>query len=355
MKRMMMVMMLVVGLVFSAAAFAQGIDDLSGREWHLISLGGAEMVPGTTITLGFGDDNRVFGSSGCNSYGASYSVNAGEISFGMAISTMMACMQEGVMEQEMAYLAALEAATGYELAGDQLIITYGAGEQLIFELAPMLDGTSWQLVSLDGADAIGTVTLLFGADGRATGSTDCNSFSAVYSVDGAALRLGPVLSPRAACVDEAQGTQELAFLLALEAASDYALTAEELVITYGDGSQLVFVGQTALMGTQWSLVTLDGAEVVAGTQVTLEFGAEGMAYGETGCNLFRTSYSHAGQTIDFGENIVTTRRACVIEGAADQERAYLAALTGATTYALEGDTLTISGERGELVFARLNG
>src|SRR5262245_52981011 len=56
-----------------------------------------------------------------------------------------------------------------------------------------LEGVTWQLtnyVGTDGAEAtpVAETTLTF-ADGRVSGNTGCNSFSAAYTVDGQTLKI----------------------------------------------------------------------------------------------------------------------------------------------------------------------
>ena len=107
-------------------------DDLTGSQWLLVEMNGAMPVDGSEITLAFGDDARVSGSAGCNQYGGPYTSNDGNIAFGMLVSTRMACPGEGIMEQEAAYLAALESATTYAIDSDTLTIERADGA-LVFE------------------------------------------------------------------------------------------------------------------------------------------------------------------------------------------------------------------------------
>jgi len=64
----------------------------------------------------------VTGSGGCNSYDATVKTTApGKIEVGPVSATRKACSTpEGVMEQEAAYLAALQSAAAYRLEGDHL-------------------------------------------------------------------------------------------------------------------------------------------------------------------------------------------------------------------------------------------
>lgn len=79
------------------------------------------LVAGTEITATFGDDGSLTGSAGCNNYTTSYQLDGANITIGPAASTRMFCEQpEGTMEQEAAYLLALETAATYSITGDTL-------------------------------------------------------------------------------------------------------------------------------------------------------------------------------------------------------------------------------------------
>jgi heat shock protein HslJ len=78
------------------------------------------------IDLRFEGD-QVSGSSGCNSYAASFQAIGGSISFGPFRLTAMACEQP-VMALESAYLRALESSTAYQVSGSTLHLTGGASD-----------------------------------------------------------------------------------------------------------------------------------------------------------------------------------------------------------------------------------
>lgn len=99
---------------------------LAGTEWQLVSLGppGSEenIVAGTTPSANFGEDGRVGGSTGCNSYGGTYEVRGETISIGRLVSTRRACLDQNANEQERRFLAALEAANRFRLSSNRLAI-----------------------------------------------------------------------------------------------------------------------------------------------------------------------------------------------------------------------------------------
>jgi heat shock protein HslJ len=78
------------------------------------------VIIGTEITAMF-EGGVLSGSSGCNSYHASYDLDGSAIQIGPAASTRMICEDpEGVMEQEQLYLAALESADVFSYEGSKV-------------------------------------------------------------------------------------------------------------------------------------------------------------------------------------------------------------------------------------------
>jgi heat shock protein HslJ len=109
----------------------------------------------------------------------------------------------------------------------------------------VLTGTDWRLVSLGPAGAEAdivagtTVTLKFGDDGRASGSTGCNSYSGTYQVRGDSLTFGRLISTRRACLDQNANQQEQRFLSALEMANRFRLSANRLTILSDRGRNVL--------------------------------------------------------------------------------------------------------------------
>jgi heat shock protein HslJ len=108
---------------------------LATTSWELVSYGepGSEIpvIEETEVTLEFQDDSQAVGYGGCNSFGAQYEVRGGALSFTELITTEIACLQEGVMEQEQAYYDALLNAGEFELAEGQLRIWYQDGQRVL--------------------------------------------------------------------------------------------------------------------------------------------------------------------------------------------------------------------------------
>lgn len=97
---------------------------LDGTAWTVVNYNnGREAVVGviedTELTAVF-DGDQISGSAGCNRYFGGFAAADGEIEIGPLASTRMACPEEGVMEQEAQFLAALESAATYTITGDRL-------------------------------------------------------------------------------------------------------------------------------------------------------------------------------------------------------------------------------------------
>ena len=93
----------------------------------------ATKLPGTTVTVLFGEDGEVSGSAGCNTFTGTYTVGSGgTLAVGPLATTSTTCAEpEGIMDQEAAYLAALQSAAEFSIEADQLYILNGSGAAVI--------------------------------------------------------------------------------------------------------------------------------------------------------------------------------------------------------------------------------
>jgi putative lipoprotein len=100
---------------------------LRNTYWKLVELKGGPVQPGEGKELHMiikGDD-RVTGYSGCNQFMGSVTVSGDGLSFGPVAATRRMC--QGVMEQENAFLLALENAHRHTISGEDLAITDANG------------------------------------------------------------------------------------------------------------------------------------------------------------------------------------------------------------------------------------
>jgi heat shock protein HslJ len=103
---------------------------LVGTNWSMLNYNnGREAVvgalTGTEVTAIFGADGNLTGTAGCNNYRAGYQVDGNNVTIGPAATTRMLCSEpEGIMEQETAYLRAIENAATYNIDRQQLWLRY---------------------------------------------------------------------------------------------------------------------------------------------------------------------------------------------------------------------------------------
>lgn len=111
--------------------------ELEDTNWELVYVNNGQqdvtgVLDGTTITALFDDDqDTLSGNAGCNTFTAGFNADDGEISIDPAASTSMACDQP-VMDQELAFLQALERADTYELGSRSLALRTTDGELLVY-------------------------------------------------------------------------------------------------------------------------------------------------------------------------------------------------------------------------------
>lgn len=120
MKRLCL-MAVVGGLALTAC----GGGNIEGTSWTLETLDGGAILTGSAINLSFSSDTAR-GSGGCNEYFGGYETSGDSISFGPLASTERSCGQ-GLDQQEVAYLAALQSAEAYQVSGDRLEISHSGG------------------------------------------------------------------------------------------------------------------------------------------------------------------------------------------------------------------------------------
>ncbi|MFC2030667.1 META domain-containing protein [Chloroflexota bacterium] len=147
-------------------------DPLAGTKWQARSYysgeaaGMASPLDGTQLTAEF-TGGTISGSAGCNTYNAGYTLDGDSLSVGDAASTMMFCGEpEGTMDQETAYLAALQSAGSFKLGTGQLQILNDQGQEVVdfvpytappeaTEVPPSADD-SWDRIQAAGKIVVGT-------------------------------------------------------------------------------------------------------------------------------------------------------------------------------------------------------
>jgi heat shock protein HslJ len=106
-------------------------QSLVGPTWELTGYNNGRnavqsVLAGSTSTAVFGDDGRINGSAGCNTYMGSYHSDGQHLTIGPLATTRMLCAQP-LMDQETAYLAALQKATQYAFESGRLVLRDASG------------------------------------------------------------------------------------------------------------------------------------------------------------------------------------------------------------------------------------
>jgi len=242
---------LAVLLVGCGGSQAGSGGELEGVQWVLetyASKGATPEVPADVRIDALFERGTVSGSSGINTYTASYELSGAELTIGLAASTLMAG-PEDVMAVEQEYLAALQEAASFTASGGSLTIFDKDGNEILAyveEEAPSLTGTEWSVTGYNnGKEAVVTpvagseLTALFSEDGTVSGSSGVNTFSGEYTVENLKITIGPLASTMMASSDPALSEQEAAYLAALQSAARFTIRGNELELRREDGALAV--------------------------------------------------------------------------------------------------------------------
>lgn len=220
-----------------------------------------------------------------------------------------------------------------------------------------ITGKVWVLDRLNGAALVPgtTITAEFKEDGTVGGSAGCNSYSGQYSISGNNIQFAESLaSTMMACLQPVMD-QESAYFEALGAAKTFTIKGDQLTFNDEGGKELAsYTAQSqSLNGTSWLAISYNNGKqavtsVLAGTELTAEFGEDGNLTGSAGCNTYHGSYKVDGDKITIGP-LASTRMFCNDPaGVMDQETQFLTALQSAATYKIEGTRLELRTADGAL-------
>lgn len=104
---------------------------LESTDWHLASVGAQPAIPtegANAARLRFvADSQRVLGGGGCNMLSGSYTLAGDSLRLREVVSTRMACADERLNAQEVAFLQALDDTRRYRISGDTLTLVGDGG------------------------------------------------------------------------------------------------------------------------------------------------------------------------------------------------------------------------------------
>ncbi len=242
---------LAMPIVLLAAACSSSDDTMpTDYPWQLTELAGVDgtmTTPITIPTLVFEDD-QVAGNASCNQYFGPYVIDGSSITVGPMGSTQMFCADPpGAMEQEAAYLAALEAVDTWSMDGETLTLSSGDEPLLVFAaISQDLAGTSWDLLAYNNGTGgfqstviDVSVTAMFAEDGTLTGSAGCNSYNGTWEAEDGSIEIGPVAATLMACADMEVQNQETRYLALLGETGTYRIDAGMLEMFDAEGTRIL--------------------------------------------------------------------------------------------------------------------
>jgi heat shock protein HslJ len=215
--------------------------------------------------------------------------------------------------------------------------------------APDLNGTAWVLAALPGRTLVADapVTAQF-EGGRVAGSDGCNRYFAPYTRSGNTLQLGERGGmTMMACPPETMKQAE-AFMAAMQATRGYRVDGQRLELIGANGAVLAaFTAQSqSLAGTAWIATGHNNGRqavvsTLGGTELSLQFGADGRYSGSAGCNAFNGTFTQQGPRVTLGPARATRKFCAEPKGVMEQEAAFLKALETAATARFEANRLEL--------------
>jgi heat shock protein HslJ len=123
------VFLTLLAISLAITACAAGTEESAAAligSWTLTWYGPADSpvpaVEDKEAGLTFNEDGTVVGNSGCNGLGGSYSVEGNQVTFSEIVSTLIAC-EEPLMAQENAVHRVLTDTATYQIEGDALTLS----------------------------------------------------------------------------------------------------------------------------------------------------------------------------------------------------------------------------------------
>jgi heat shock protein HslJ len=191
------------------------------------------------------------GSSGCNHYFGSYSLDGSNVKVSPLATTKMACASTAVADQETQFLAALQMTEAYSKDANGLTLTNASklNGGTVVTAVPAQQGAfigSWLAIGINSGNgslnppAAGRdVTAVFQASGQVDGSTGCNAYSGPFASNASSMSIGPILSTYAACDSPLMTTQEQQFLNAMQSTTSWSVNQGALILR--DATQDIMV------------------------------------------------------------------------------------------------------------------
>lgn len=219
-------------------------EGMQGKVFNSTAVSGGlpALVAGTTVTLRFTDDGRLIASAGCNQLQGEVTLDDGKLAVADLSETAMGCAPD-LHEQDKWLSAFIRATPSWQLTDNVLTLTRGEDKIVLTAETPAtLAGGKWTVDGLITGDAVSSVpggvvaTLEFGP--KEVGVfAGCNNGSVPYTVDGATISFGDLVSTAMECQGD-KGTVERAVTNVLSGKVTYKLDGQTLTLTNPSGAGL---------------------------------------------------------------------------------------------------------------------
>jgi heat shock protein HslJ len=217
-------------------------SSLEGVPWVLVSGVDVDGWEAVAPTLTF-EDGQASGSSGCNQFSGSYTVDGSSLELGEIAMTSMGCPPPAD-EVEQTSMEALQGTAGWRLEGEELVLV-DADDAELLRYRPASPEGSWVATGVLQGDAftsilIGSEITATFTDGTLSGSAGCNTYNASYTTDGDTMEIDAPSSTKMACPEpEGVMDQEAAYLAALPTAVGFRVSGGMLELLSAEGTAVV--------------------------------------------------------------------------------------------------------------------
>ena len=126
MKKYLLILFVISLAISACSANGAGASPSLVGSWKLTSYGPTDAqtpaVEDTEAGLTFNEDGTVSGDSGCNGLGGTYTVEGDQVTFGEIVSTLMACDDPRMAQEDAVHRVLTDTAT-YKIEGNTLTLT----------------------------------------------------------------------------------------------------------------------------------------------------------------------------------------------------------------------------------------
>lgn len=220
---------------------------IEGRDFNSVGVRDGDpdrqLVPGTTIRLGF-RDGRISVNAGCNTMGGTYRLDGAQLIISNGAVTEIGCDQDLQAQDEWLF-AFLGSNPTIALNGNDLVLTSGATvitmlDREVADPDQPLTGRVWALNSVISGESVSSVptgvtaTIKFNDDGSVEIHPGCNSGGGQFTVGEGVLRFSNLVTTKMACGGDG-GSVEASVLAVLSADQvTYEIDAGVLTLQAGD-------------------------------------------------------------------------------------------------------------------------